>query len=39
MVNTLMFTSLILKNASGDLRGVAKGDGKLGCLSCKVGTS
>ena len=27
------------QNASGDLRGVAGGDGKLGCLCGKAGTS
>ena len=27
------------QNDSGDLRGVAGGDGELGCLSCKAGTS
>ena len=27
------------QNDSGDLRGVAGGDGELGCLCCKAGTS
>ena len=27
------------QNASGDLRGVARGDGELGCLCGKAGTS
>ena len=38
MANTLMFTSLILR-MTGDLRGVAGGDGELGCLCGKAGTS
>ena len=36
MANTLTFTSL---NDSGDLRGVAGGDGELGCLCGKACTS
>ena len=40
MANTLTFTSLIhSQNDSGDLRGVAGGDGVLGCLCGKAGTS
>ena len=38
MANTLTFTSLILR-MTGDLRGVAGGDGELGCLCGKAGTS
>ena len=38
MANTLTFTGLI-QNDSGDLRGVAGGDGELGCLCGKAGTS
>ena len=36
MANTLTFTSLILRMT---LRGVAGGDGELGCLCGKAGTS
>ena len=36
MANILTFTSLM---HSGDLRGVAGGDGKLGCLCGKAGAS
>ena len=38
MANTLTFTSLILRMTL-DLRGVAGGDGELGCLCGKAGTS
>ena len=38
MANTLTFTSLILR-MTGDLRGVARGDGELGCLCGKADTS
>ena len=38
MTKTLTFTSLHSQNDSGDLRGVAGGDGELGCLCGKAGT-
>ena len=34
-----VFSTSHSQNASGDLRGVAGGDGKLGCLCGKAGTS
>ena len=37
MANTLTFTTLILRMTLG--RGVAGGDGELGCLCGKAGTS
>ena len=39
MANTLTFTSPILRMTLGYLRGVAGGDGELGCLCGKAGTS
>ena len=38
MANTLTLISLILR-MTGGLRGVAGGDGELGCLCGKAGTS
>ena len=39
MVNTLNIHQSRSKNDSGDLRCVARGDGELGCLCGKAGTS